>query len=98
MPVAILALVVLVALAALVYWSPRRVTVFEFERGLRYRRGRVVGTLPARGPLGGGRIGFLTKGGNLPLVGAVPGAGGAHSSGRGGGTDAGAQPPSRESP
>ena len=73
MPVAILALVVLVALAALVYWSPRRVTVFEFERGLRYRRGRFVGTLPAGTHWVASRMGSITKVDIRPFVVTIPG-------------------------
>ncbi len=46
MPIVVGILVALVGLSALAFWSPSRVTVFEFERGLRYRRGRFVGVLP----------------------------------------------------
>ena len=69
--IAILALVI--ATAALVYWSPRRVTVFEFERGLRYRRGRFIGTLQPGTHWVTRRGGTITKVDVRPHVLVIPG-------------------------
>lgn len=73
MPVVLTILTVLVALAALVYWSPSRVTVFEFERGLRYRRGRFVGALQPGIHWVARRGGAITKVDVRPYVLTIPG-------------------------
>lgn len=44
MPLLVISLLIVVAVAGL-FWRPASTTVFEFERGLRYRRGRFVGVL-----------------------------------------------------
>ena len=45
MPLLVISLLIVVAIAGLAFWRPASTTVFEFERGLRYRRGRFVGVL-----------------------------------------------------
>ncbi len=69
--IAILALVI--AAAVLLYLSPRRVTVFEFERGLRYRRGRFIGTLQPGTHWVTRRGGTITKVDVRPHVLVIPG-------------------------
>lgn len=44
-PVYLVLLLIVLAVAGLVWWGPATTTVFEFERGLRYRRGRFIGVL-----------------------------------------------------
>jgi regulator of protease activity HflC (stomatin/prohibitin superfamily) len=73
MPIVISFLVVLVGLGALAYWSPSRVTVYEFERGLRYRRGRFVGTLPPGSHWVARRSGAITRVDVRPQIVNVPG-------------------------
>jgi len=73
LPVVILVLAVVAAIAAASYWSPSRVTVYEFERGLRYRRGRFVGTLPPGTHWVARRVGSITKVDVRPYVLTVPG-------------------------
>jgi regulator of protease activity HflC (stomatin/prohibitin superfamily) len=45
MPALLISLLIVLAIVGLVWWGPVTTTVFEFERGLRYRRGRFVGVL-----------------------------------------------------
>jgi regulator of protease activity HflC (stomatin/prohibitin superfamily) len=45
MPAFVIALLIVLAIAGLAWWGPVSTTVFEFERGLRFRRGRFVGVL-----------------------------------------------------
>lgn len=45
MPLQLIALLVVLAVVALAWWRPARMTVFEFERGLLYRRGRFIKVL-----------------------------------------------------
>jgi regulator of protease activity HflC (stomatin/prohibitin superfamily) len=60
-------LVLLIAgLAALVYWRPSQTTVFEFERGLRYRAGRFAGEL------GPGRYWYAARSGRITKVDVRP--------------------------
>ncbi|HEY3194646.1 MAG TPA: slipin family protein [Candidatus Dormibacteraeota bacterium] len=73
MPFQIAILALVIAAAALLYWSPRRVTVFEFERGLRYRRGRFIGTLQPGTHWVTRRGGTITKVDVRPYVLAIPG-------------------------
>ena len=73
MPTIVGILVVLAGLVALAFWSPSRVIVFEFERGLRYRRGRFVGILPPGSHWVARRVGAITKVDVRPQVLAVPG-------------------------
>jgi regulator of protease activity HflC (stomatin/prohibitin superfamily) len=44
-PAVLILLLIVLAVAGLAWWGPGSTTVFEFERGLRYRRGRFVGVL-----------------------------------------------------
>src|SRR5713226_4774510 len=73
MPILIAIAAVLVALGALAFWSPSRVTVFEYERGLRYRRGRFVAVLPPGSHWVARRGGAITKVDIRPQVLTVPG-------------------------
>lgn len=73
LPLAILVVAILAAVAAAAYWSPSRVTVYEFERGLRYRHGRFVGTLPPGTHWVARRVGSITKIDVRPYVLTVPG-------------------------
>ncbi len=73
LPLAILVVAILAAVAAAAYWSPSRVTVYEFERGLRYRRGRFAGTLPPGTHWVARRVGSITKIDVRPYVLTVPG-------------------------
>jgi len=73
MPIVIGILVVLAGFAALAFWSPSRVTVYEFERGLRYRRGRFVATLPPGSHWVARRTGAITKVDIRPQIVTVPG-------------------------
>jgi len=73
LPVVILVLAIVAAIAAARYWLPTRVTVYEFERGLRYRRGRFVGTLPPGTHWVARRVGSITKVDVRPYVLTVPG-------------------------
>lgn len=61
MPVLLLLVLVIAGIGAWAYWSPGRVTVFEFERGLRYRRGRFTGVLPPGSHWVARRSGAITK-------------------------------------
>jgi len=69
----VLLLAVVGGLVALAYWSPSSMTIFEFERGLRYRNGRFAGVL------GPGRYWFSKRTGRIakldvrPVILAVPG-------------------------
>jgi regulator of protease activity HflC (stomatin/prohibitin superfamily) len=60
-------------LVALGYWSPSQMTVFEFERGLRYRNGRFAGVLAPGRHWYSKRIGRITKVDVRPVILAVPG-------------------------
>jgi regulator of protease activity HflC (stomatin/prohibitin superfamily) len=73
MPILIAIVAVLVALGALAFWSPSRVTVFEYERGLRYRRGRFVAVLPPGAHWVARRGGAVTRVDVRPQVLTVPG-------------------------
>lgn len=44
-PTLVIVLLIVLAVVGLAWWSPASTTVFEFERGLRYTRGRFVGVL-----------------------------------------------------
>jgi len=67
-------LVVIVAgITALAYWRPTLVTVFEFERGLRYRAGRFVGSIGPGQHWISGRTGRITKVDVRPTLITVPG-------------------------
>jgi regulator of protease activity HflC (stomatin/prohibitin superfamily) len=72
-PELILVIAILAAVAALAYWFPRSVTVVEYERGLRYRRGRFVGTVPPGTHWVSRRSGSITKVDIRPYVLTIPG-------------------------
>ena len=61
MPIVILLLAIVLAISAYAYWSPGRITVLEYERGLRYRRGRFVALLPPGVHWRSGRTGKIAK-------------------------------------
>src|SRR5258708_25672573 len=42
MPYLLTTLIVILVIVAIAWWRPATTTVFEFERGLRYRRGKFV--------------------------------------------------------
>ena len=74
MPLLLIGIVVAaVAVVALAYWSPGRVTVYEFERGLRYRKGRFVGIVQPGTHWVARRGGSITKVDVRPYVLTVPG-------------------------
>ncbi|HKR98982.1 MAG TPA: slipin family protein [Candidatus Dormibacteraeota bacterium] len=72
LPFAVLVLVV-AGVAALVYWRPAQVTVFEFERALRYRSGRFAGELGPGHYWYSSRFGRVTKVDVRPATVTVPG-------------------------
>ncbi len=45
MPYLLTALIVILVIVAIAWWRPATTTIFEFERGLRYRRGRFIKVL-----------------------------------------------------
>lgn len=45
MPFLIVLFLIVLGVAGLAWWRPMSITVFEYERGLRYRRGRFVGVV-----------------------------------------------------
>jgi regulator of protease activity HflC (stomatin/prohibitin superfamily) len=73
MPTLIAIVAGLVAVAAFAFWLPGRVTVFEYERGLRYRRGRFIGVLPPGAHWVARRGGAITRVDVRPQVVTVPG-------------------------
>jgi len=74
MPFLLIGIVVAaVAVVALAYWSPGRVTVYEFERGLRYRNGRFVGTVQPGTHWIARRATSITRVDVRPYVLSVPG-------------------------
>lgn len=67
-------LVLLIAgLAAFVHWRPTQLTVYEFERGLRYRAGRFAGELAPGRYWYSARSGRITKVDVRPATVTVPG-------------------------
>jgi len=61
MPTVFLIAILLVAIGAFAYWLPHRVTVLEYERGLRYRRGKFVGVVSPGVHWVSGRAGKIVK-------------------------------------
>src|SRR5438445_13809452 len=61
MPEVILVAIVLAAVGAFVYWLPRRITVMEYERGLRYRSGKFLGVVSPGVHWLSGRAGKIVK-------------------------------------
>jgi len=60
-------------LVALGYWSPSQLTVFEFERGLRYRNGRFAEVLAPGRYWYSKRTGRITKVDVRPVILPIPG-------------------------
>jgi len=60
-------------LVALGYWSPSQLTVFEFERGLRYRNGRFAEVLGPGRYWYSKRTGRITKVDVRPVILPIPG-------------------------
>jgi regulator of protease activity HflC (stomatin/prohibitin superfamily) len=73
MPEVIVVAIVLVAIGAFVYWSPRRITVMEYERGLRYRSGKFVGLLAPGVHWLSGRAGKIVKVDTRQVLVTLPG-------------------------
>src|SRR6266568_4663505 len=69
----VLLLVIVVGIGALAFWRPTLVTVFEFERGVRYRAGRFVGTVGPGQHWISGRTARITKVDVRPTTITVPG-------------------------
>ena len=61
MPTVIFVAIVLVAIGVFAFWLPRRITVLEYERGLRYRSGKFVGVVLPGVHWMSGRVGKIVK-------------------------------------
>lgn len=73
MPFLIVLFLIVVGIAGLAWWRPISITVFEFERGLRYRRGRFVGVLEPGVYWITGRYGRISKVDVRPSYLIIPG-------------------------
>jgi len=69
----VLVVAVVGGLVALAYWSPSQMTVFEYERGLRYRNGRLAGVLGPGRFWYSKRTGRITKIDVRPIILPIPG-------------------------
>ena len=69
----VLVLAILAGIGAIVFWRPTLVTVYEFERGLRYQAGRFVGSLGPGQHWISGRTAKITKVDIRPTTITVPG-------------------------
>jgi regulator of protease activity HflC (stomatin/prohibitin superfamily) len=72
-PVYLILLLIVLAIAGLAWWGPASTTVYEFERGLRYRRGRFVGVLEPGVYWATRRYGRISKVDVRPYYLVVPG-------------------------
>jgi regulator of protease activity HflC (stomatin/prohibitin superfamily) len=73
MPEVILVAIVVVGIGAFVYWLPRRITVMEYERGLRYRSGKFVGVVSPGVHWLSGRAGKIVKVDSRQVLVTLPG-------------------------
>src|SRR5258708_22201837 len=73
MPYLLTTLIVILVIVAIAWWRPATTTVFEFERGLRYRRGKFVKVLGPGAHWMSRRSGRISKGDVRAFYLVVPG-------------------------